>query len=321
MAKYSQWACYFNGFDEYVSIGNVLGFERTDAFSISAWYTAGPSTNKMLVAKMGEGSTYPGYYLALDHSFQLVFALYSDWTGGNRIEVRTNSAFNVGYHHVVVTYDGSSTAGGVTIYVDGSPVAMTSTYNSLSASTLTSADLEIGRRNTSTSHLNWGAGNIDDVGFWDKELTSGEVTWIYNGNCPRALDDIGAPSNLVGWWRMGDGDTYPTIADNSVNSNDGTMQNMDAGNFVRYSAGAQDGLLLDLPEPDLSSRFIARPGNFLLLDPGNPQMFILTYFLMRGWNTATADWEMWISQDVPDPVPPVGPCVNVTVASQWEEIE
>jgi len=36
-------------------------------------------------------------------------------------------------------------------------------------------------------------------------------------------------SNLVGWWRMGDPNgtaAFPTIVDQSTNSNDGTMTNM-----------------------------------------------------------------------------------------------
>ena len=37
--------------------------------------------------------------------------------------------------------------------------------------------------------------------------------------------------NIQAYWRMGDGDTFPTILDNSSNSNNATMTNMDAGDI------------------------------------------------------------------------------------------
>ena len=36
----------------------------------------------------------------------------------------------------------------------------------------------------------------------------------------------------LSWWRMGDGDTFPTLTDNGSGGNDGTMTNMSSGNIV-----------------------------------------------------------------------------------------
>ena len=62
---------------------------------------------------------------------------------------------------------------------------------------------------------------------------------VYNSGEPIALDsntkDYGQSSNLVGWWRMGDPNgtaAFPTIVDQSTNSNDGTMTNMTSGDIV-----------------------------------------------------------------------------------------
>ena len=38
-------------------------------------------------------------------------------------------------------------------------------------------------------------------------------------------NNISGYPDLIGWYRMGDGDTYPTIQDNK-GSNDATMTNM-----------------------------------------------------------------------------------------------
>ena len=39
-------------------------------------------------------------------------------------------------------------------------------------------------------------------------------------------------ANPVLWWKMGNGDTFPNISDNSGNGHFGQMINMEAGDFV-----------------------------------------------------------------------------------------
>ena len=39
-------------------------------------------------------------------------------------------------------------------------------------------------------------------------------------------------NGLQGWWRMGDGDTYPTLLDNSTNGHNATMTEMSASNIT-----------------------------------------------------------------------------------------
>ena len=95
--------------------------------------------------------------------------------------------------------------------------------------TINTAEFNLGARTNGSGVFN---GNIDEPAIHFKELTSGEVTWIYNSGFPKDLTGGGSPSNLQGWWRMGDGDTYPTLTDNSVNSNDGTMTSMAADDIV-----------------------------------------------------------------------------------------
>ena len=64
-------------------------------------------------------------------------------------------------------------------------------------------------------------------------MTSAELLSVYNLGVPINLlsntGDYVSSSNLQGWWRMGDPNgalSYPTITDDSTNSNDGTMTNM-----------------------------------------------------------------------------------------------
>ena len=71
-------------------------------------------------------------------------------------------------------------------------------------------------------------GAIDELSAYNTALSASAVTTIYNSGVP---NDLTGTSGLVSWWRMGDGDTFPTITDNQ-GSNDGTMTNMSSGNFI-----------------------------------------------------------------------------------------
>ena len=70
---------------------------------------------------------------------------------------------------------------------------------------------------------------LDELSFFNQELSSTEVASLYNG---------GSPSNLAiftpgpaHWYRMGDGDSGTTLTD-SIGNADLTMNNMSDNNFV-----------------------------------------------------------------------------------------
>ena len=75
----------------------------------------------------------------------------------------------------------------------------------------------------------------DDLTIWHDALSDAEVSKLYNsGSILDPMRDDGdytSSSDVVGWWRMGDDDTLPTITDNSNNSNDGTTYNMAASDI------------------------------------------------------------------------------------------
>jgi len=82
-----------------------------------------------------------------------------------------------------------------------------------------------------TSASNFFEGNIDEVAIFNTSLTVDDYTSIYNDGSP---GDISAIVGLQGWWRMGDPNgqaSFPTLIDNSVNENDGTMTDMIAADI------------------------------------------------------------------------------------------
>lgn len=198
----SWYSMLLDGTNEYVTMGDVLGFERTDAFSISCWFKSTDIAGSFVSKRDTVLGFNTGYSLGLASS---AINLTLESSGSNRISVSTTLTFNDGaWHHVLVTYDGTSSASGVAIWVDGSLASVSVGSDTLSASILTSSNFNLGTNNDGTGAAFY-AGNLDDVAVFDKELSSTEVASVYNSGVPvdvRALSSLSA--NLVGYWGCGD---------------------------------------------------------------------------------------------------------------------
>ena len=244
-AHFSQTALDFDGSNDYVTMGNVLPFERDEAFSISAWvYLTSTSTSTYfaITGKYQNSGNYSGYQLyAYNNKLHFILRGNSSMVGNSDTNLTANT-----WHHVVGTYDGSDTSSGIKTYINGS-LDVLSQAGSTGTSILSNTPYNIGSRAGGSLPFQ---GNIDDVSVYSTELSSSDVTDIYNSGHPK---DESERSGLVGYWKMGDGDTYPTLTDNSTNSNDGTMTNMDSGDFgAAKGAGtmtnmASDDIVEDTP--------------------------------------------------------------------------
>ncbi len=196
--------------------------------------------------KSTDGTAYTIIEKALSNQGLRIYKLGSDrievsWRGpggtGDRIRVNTTAAppgiLDGTWHHYCLTFDGVNAAG-MQLYEDGIPLAMTTLNDTLTGDPTNTAVLAIGSRSNGTDNF---TGNIDEVSFWNSELSAAEVVEIYGGGSPQfpISQNQGAyvsSGNLVSWWRMGDtlGDVYPTILD-PINGNDGLMTNMAAGDI------------------------------------------------------------------------------------------
>ena len=206
------------GIDDYVDMGNNLNFERTSAFSISAWVKRGGSgVNDTIVSKMESSGNFRGYLLFISSTNLVKFVLRNVNLSSNRLFVDSTSTItDTNWHHILMTYDGSSSVSGVKIYIDGVSDTVT-TAGTLSATTLNSSPFNIGARNSNSL---FAAATIDEVSVFNSELSASDVTSIYNSGVP---NDISSLSPLS-YWRCGDGDTAPILTDNGSGGNDGTME-------------------------------------------------------------------------------------------------
>jgi hypothetical protein len=118
-------ALRFNG-DNSVQLKGVGAFRRTDPFSFSLWLKPGERQERAVVlhrSRAWTDSGSRGYELVLDQG-RVSFALIHFYPG-NALHVRSEVELPVGeWSHVVATYDGSSRAGGMALYLNGDRLAV-----------------------------------------------------------------------------------------------------------------------------------------------------------------------------------------------------
>jgi len=221
----------FDGINDFILIGNVseLRFNRTEPFSISLWFKKLSSNDTAAFSNKTGNANSSGYTFFIKDFLRFNFAASNG--GANRIEVETvrNDLDDSAWHNGVITYDGSSLASGVNIYIDGASEATNTNNDNLTSDPGSTIAAQISGRNGTTNAFD---SNIGDVSIWNKELSSGEVSSIYNSGAPNDLREHSAAANLVGYWFMGDFDDFPNINDRSVNNNVGVMTNMVIGDIV-----------------------------------------------------------------------------------------
>jgi hypothetical protein len=179
VASQEKLALEFNGTNNYVDFGDVLNFERTQPFTISAWVRVRSFASAGSIANKMQSANLRGYLFFYNTDATLGFILRSA-SAGNRISVSTtNAALTLNFWgHVVVAYNGTSQASGVSFFANGASMAMSTTENTLTATIANSQSLLIGGR-VIFNDLFVNA-EIDDTIIFNTALTSNEVRFIYD---------------------------------------------------------------------------------------------------------------------------------------------
>jgi len=169
-------ALAFDG-STHVEFGPAANFERTESFSYGAWVRPANEKAGAVLSRMNDGQAHRGYDLYLG-SGQVYVHIIHQWDG-NAIRLNTKNKLKLNeWQHVMMTYDGSSKAAGVKIYVDGQPVPVVVTHDSLNGTIQADAALRIGRR-TPGAPLE---GAVDDVRIYARQLSDDEVALVAGGN-------------------------------------------------------------------------------------------------------------------------------------------
>ena len=164
--------------NEYIDFSSIAGFQETDSFTLEYWIKieSMPTANIRVLWKYASGRGYLSYIhnTGIIHFFMLS-SVGRIWVYGN------TNIFDDNWHHVITTYDGSKSASGVQIYVDGNPEIMNTLQDDLTGSILNTASLKV-----SDSSFNYCLhGYIDEIVIYDKKLNQLEVDFRYNNGYGR----------------------------------------------------------------------------------------------------------------------------------------
>jgi len=232
----SRYGLDFDAVDDYVNFGSPAALD--DIFdgggTIGGWAfvrSDGEGDSGMLFSKR-VGST--GWFLntEAESAGYVKLGLYAITTdpGATDYYYRTTSAvipINAWTHIVVIT-NLSTLAVAPKIYINGVAVALTKIYTASGDRVSDAANnLWLGSQGGAYTY----DGLMRNMFVANREMTATEVTEAYHAGSPGDLSVMSFWSDVIAWWKMGDGDTYPTILD-SKGSNNGTMTNMTVSDIV-----------------------------------------------------------------------------------------
>jgi len=180
--KYGK-ALLFDGSDDYVDAGNVI--KNLTNFAFSFWIKIDTFSNPAYMTPFGQSDAiYPSATNAFNFftgSASDSFGLQGEWTDGSNLDMRVNIPFGVGvWKHIAVTYDGSN----VIQYVDGLLLNQKS-YSSKSIGNSNSLLFGKGYAQPGSLVTTYFDGTIDEVMIYNRTLSLGEISEIYN-NSPHA---------------------------------------------------------------------------------------------------------------------------------------
>ncbi|MGB7347389.1 MAG: DUF1553 domain-containing protein [Pirellulaceae bacterium] len=154
----------------FVDLGDLGNFERTDAFSYGGWVKPSKGGHGALLARMDDANGFRGFDL-LCGTDRIEVHIINTWPT-NALKVTATKALVADeWQHVFATYDGSSNPSGIKIYVDGELREWKIEQDSLKDTIKTEKSLLIGSRHPG-SRLN---GVVDEVSLYDRELSAEQV--------------------------------------------------------------------------------------------------------------------------------------------------
>ncbi|MFO1008722.1 MAG: DUF1553 domain-containing protein [Planctomycetota bacterium] len=169
-------ATFFDG-DTGVDVSDVPPFRRCDAFSLAFWMRCPDSKDRAVVlhtAPFTIESDPQGYQVLIEDG-RLAWQVVHFWPG-SAAAVRTKQPLPLGrWVHVVLTYDGSSSAHGLTVFLDGTRQVAERVRDRLEGGA-TARIFQIGHRDRDVGFAN---GALDELAIYDRELTAIEAYALF----------------------------------------------------------------------------------------------------------------------------------------------
>lgn len=221
-----QFSRDYDGINDRDNGGDIHLFDVSDAVTYSFWTKINnTAAQRSFFAKAESGGNIDGLIFSHNSSGKLFLQMRTTVTDR---QFTYNSTLATGiWVHIALAYAGGSNVNGALAYINASVESTPGSGTFGGGTMLTGQDFTVGSRN-GAFHF---SGRIARFLVWDKQLSSAEITELYNGGILADPTTHSASANLVSRYRMGDGDVFPIISDN-VGTDDLTMENSTADDFV-----------------------------------------------------------------------------------------
>lgn len=239
-----------------------FSFEYTQPFTVCAWVLPGqPNSASVFLGKLNLNSSHTiwqgwdfGHNGGGNDFFgtSLFFQLANSSTVRAAITSPTNSLHLGQWSFVCAVSDGSGTAAGLKIYINGILQSAGSvTVDALAGNTIiNTVPFAIGGMTTNTSSEGYErfVGNINQVTLWNAALNSTQINALYNNKSPNDPRLNGPVANLIGYYPLVDKTDTSSVIHDVVGGNNLTNQGValtgvtiPAPTYQNVSAGVFDG--------------------------------------------------------------------------------
>ncbi|MEE3175965.1 MAG: DUF1553 domain-containing protein [Verrucomicrobiota bacterium] len=144
--------------------------KRESGFTFAAWLKLPANGSGSVLARMDEDNSFRGYDLWVQGR-AVGTHIINKWPVNALKVVSDKPLAENKWQHVAVTYDGSSKASGVKIYIDGQLAGTKVEQDSLKDSIITKTPFKLGSRSKSANYN----GEVDELRIYDKALSGDEV--------------------------------------------------------------------------------------------------------------------------------------------------
>ena len=177
----------FGGVDDTINFGNVLAYEKDEAFSWAGWLKPITGSNNTFLTNITQ-AVKKGYSLSLVGN-EIRVDLFS--SASNLIRVDSTAVITLNaWNSFMFSYDGSGTAAGVLMWVNGNAGQITQ-IDGLTTSIVSANDLVFGERPGSTVDYN---GLADELVNWNRVMTGTDASDFYNGGAGIQVVQAGSPA-------------------------------------------------------------------------------------------------------------------------------
>ena len=200
-------ALFFDDTNRGVLGRNIGRYERTDDFAFDLWLLAAREYEDSLVLDHRDEDTTggTGYELDLENN-HLRFRMVYSWPF-NMLEIVSRDPVKIGeWTHVTVTYDGSSQASGIGLYVNGELAEVEVRADYLTRTILpmsyasrldTFEGMTYGKRFRHTGLVDGGA--LDEIRIFGRALTPLEVRYLHDQESVVGMDDDALRQGVTEW--------------------------------------------------------------------------------------------------------------------------